>query len=160
MQGCVPALATVRTAVRRSSRIWLGAAPGMHTPYCCCGRTPVQKSLVASRFASTSCCTLLARAAPLRNLFASELTTLLAPHPELMPKSSAEVTAVIFWPARDSVLAVRNARSLLLALITDLTDTVSPLLTKPVVMLSPARTAKLTAASFVSLMMSWLTSST
>ena len=124
VHGCVPALATVRTAVRLSSRIWLGAASVMHAPYCCCGRTPVQKSFVALWVVLTNFCTRLALIAPLSILFARELTALLAPHPELMNRSSADVTAVITCPARHSARAARPAKSLLLALMTDFNETV------------------------------------
>ena len=98
--------------------------------------------------------------APLNILLARELTALLAPHPELMPRSSADVPAVITCPARDSARAARPDKSSLLALITDLTETVSPLNTNPIDMLSPVLTGSCTAAAAVSLMMSWLTSST
>ena len=125
VQGCVPALATERTAARLISRIWLGAAPEMHAPYCCCGRTPVMYSFVARWLVLTKVCTRFDLIAPLMSLLASELIALLAPQPELTPRSSAEVTAVIVCPARDSARAVLHAMSLLLALITDLADTVS-----------------------------------
>ena len=139
VHGCVPALAIVRTAARLISRIWLGAAPEMHAPYCCCGRTPVWYSFVARWFVLTSVCTHLDLIAPLRSRLTRKLIALLVPQPELTPRSSAEVTAVIACPARESARAARPAESLLLALMTDLTDTVSPLCTKPVDMLSPDR---------------------
>ena len=77
------------------------------------------KSLVALRSVLTNCCTRRALIAPRLIRFAKALTALLAPHPELMPRSSADVTAMIFWPARDNARAVRSAKSLLLALTTD-----------------------------------------
>ena len=95
VHGCVPALATERTAARLISRIWLGAAPEMHAPYCCCGRTPVEYSFVARWLVLTRVCTRFDLTAPLMSLLAIELIALLAPHPELTPRSSAEVTAVI-----------------------------------------------------------------
>ena len=85
------------------------------------------KSLVALRFVLTNCCTRRALIAHLLIRIANALTALLAPHPELTPRSSADVTAVIVCPALESALAALPAKSLLLALMTDLTDTVSPL---------------------------------
>ena len=160
VHGCVPAFLTDRIAALRISRTWLGAAPEMHAPYCCCGRTPVRYNFDARWLALTKVCTRLDLTAPLMNLLARELTDLLAPQPELTPRSSAEVTAVTVWPARASARAALHARSLLLALITDFAEMVNQLLTKPVEMLNPALTARCIAALAVSPIISWLTSST
>ena len=117
-------------------------------------------SFVARWSVLTKVCTRFDLIAPLMSRLASELVALLAPHPELTPRSSADVTAVIDCPARASARAALRARSLLLAFTTDLAETVNPLFMKPIAMLSPVLTASCIAAAAVSPMMSWLTSST